>query len=143
MTQTRPHRGTGPPATDAEERPTLLAFLNYLREAVITKAQGPAEQRARTPGVPSGTSVLGPVKHLTVAERYWFVRSFAGEDIPPVDFGMELTDEDGADDLIAAYRAAVARSNALVEACDDLSRPCARAAGAGEWCARCAGCWCT
>lgn len=49
-----------------------------------------------------------------------------------MDFGRELTDEDSADDLIAAYRAAVARSNALAEACDDLRRPCARPAGAAH-----------
>lgn len=82
--------------------------------------------------MPSGTSVLGLVKHLTAAERYWFARSFAGEDIPPADFGRELTDEDGADGLIAAHRDAVARSDALVEARDDLSRPCVRAAGAAD-----------
>ncbi|MGX1975592.1 DinB family protein [Streptomyces kronopolitis] len=132
MTQTSPHRDTAPPTTDAEERPTLLAFLDYLREAVITKAQGLTEQQARTPGVPSGTSVLGLVKHLTAAERYWFVRSFAGEDIGPVDLGLDLGADDSADDLIAAYRAAVARSNALVEACDDLRRPCARPTGAAN-----------
>ncbi|MFI0908314.1 DinB family protein [Streptomyces sioyaensis] len=129
MTETRPHRDTSPPGTDSEERPTLLAFLNYLREAVITKAQGLADQQARTPGVPSGTSLLGLVKHLAAAERHWFVRAFEGADIAPVELGMELTDEDCAEELIAAYREAVARSNAIVEACDDLSRPCARAAG--------------
>ncbi|MFI1157867.1 DinB family protein [Streptomyces sioyaensis] len=129
MTDTRPHRDTGPPGIDDEERPTLLAFLNYLREAVIAKAQGLADQQARTPGVPSGTSLLGLVKHLTAAEHHWFVRSFEGADTAPLDLGMELTDEDAAEDLITAYREAVARSNAIVEACDDLSRPCARAAG--------------
>ncbi|WP_433854836.1 DUF664 domain-containing protein [Streptomyces kronopolitis] len=78
MTQTQPHRDTVPPAIDAEERPALLALLHHLREAVITKAQGLTEQQC-TPGVPSGTSILGLVKHLTTAERYGFVHAFAGE----------------------------------------------------------------
>ncbi|MFE2561701.1 DUF664 domain-containing protein [Streptomyces sp. NPDC059352] len=42
----------------------------------------------RTPGVASGTSVLGLVKHLTVAEVHWFAWAFEGADIEHPDFGM-------------------------------------------------------
>lgn len=114
---------------DSDEKTTLLAFLNYVRDALTAKAQGLTEQQGRTPGVPSGTSVLGLVKHLTAAERYWFVWAYEGADVAPPDLGMELAEEDGAAELLAAYRDAVERSNEIVERCADLSRPAVRAAG--------------
>lgn len=42
---------------------------------------------------------------------------------------MDLAEEDSAERLLAAYRAAIERSNEIIARCDDLSRPCARAAG--------------
>ncbi|HZG02883.1 MAG TPA: DinB family protein [Streptomyces sp.] len=118
-----------PPDAGPDEKSTLLAFLDYLREAVISKALGLPEEQARIPGVPSGTSLLGLVKHLTAAELYWFAWAFEGADIPHPEFGMELTDDESAESLVAAYRDAVARSNEIVGRCDDLTRPCARPAG--------------
>ncbi|MFI0790249.1 DinB family protein [Streptomyces lydicus] len=129
MTQYRPRADTGPPDVDSDEKATLLAFLNYLRDAVTAKARGLAAHRARTPGVPSGTSLLGLVKHLTAAERYWFVWAYEGADVAHPDLGMDLTGEDDARELLAAYRDAVARSNEIVERCADLGLRCARPAG--------------
>ncbi|WP_315986578.1 hypothetical protein [Streptomyces sp. MS191] len=40
MTETRRRRDQGPPGSDSDERSTLLAFLDYVREAVAAKAQG-------------------------------------------------------------------------------------------------------
>ncbi|MFE4368606.1 hypothetical protein ACFRMN_10230 [Streptomyces sp. NPDC056835] len=57
MTETQRRRDVGPPGTDSGEKSTLLAFLNYVREAVAAKARGLEDGRGRTPGVPSGTSV--------------------------------------------------------------------------------------
>lgn len=128
MTATQPHRDVGPPDTDSDEKATLLAFLNYVRDAVTAKARGLGEL-GRTPGVASGTSVLGLVKHLTAAERYWFVWAFEGADVAHPDFGMELAEGDGAEGLLAAYRAAVERSDEIVERCADLGLSTARAAG--------------
>ncbi len=41
----------------------LRGFLDRLRAAVAAKAQDVPEPRVRTPGVPSGTSLLGLVRH--------------------------------------------------------------------------------
>ncbi|MEV6425057.1 DinB family protein [Streptomyces sp. NPDC051662] len=129
MTVTQRRDDVGPPGTDSGEKSTLLAFLNYVREAVATKAQGLEDRHGRTPGVPSGTSVLGLVKHLTAAELYWFAWAFEGADVAHPDFSMDLSEGDSADDLLAAYRDAIERSNEIIERCDDMNRPCARAAG--------------
>ena len=54
---------TRPPRTGAEEKATLMGFLDYLRGAIAAKAEGVPEPQVRTAGVPSGTSLLGLVKH--------------------------------------------------------------------------------
>jgi len=112
------------------ERQVLLDFLDYLRESVILKAQGLPEEQARSPRVPSGTSLMGLVKHLTRVEITWFPYTFAGEDVwVPHD---ALGPDDRVDHLVADYRAAVARSNEIVAACDDLDTPAARTVVAPE-----------
>ncbi|MFF2778901.1 DinB family protein [Streptomyces sp. NPDC058052] len=129
MTETQRRRDVGPPSSDSDEKSTLLAFLNYVREAVAAKAQGLDDGQGRTPGVPSGTSIFGLVKHLTAAELYWFAWAFEGADVDHPDFSMDLSEGDSASSLLAAYRSAIERSNEIIKRCDDLNRPCARAAG--------------
>jgi hypothetical protein len=60
------------PFVNTNERETLVTFLAYLREAVVVKAEGLSEEDARRALVPSGTSLLGLVKHLTMVEVSWF-----------------------------------------------------------------------
>ncbi|MEE1753040.1 DinB family protein [Streptomyces sp. SP18CS02] len=129
MTETQRRRDTSPPGTDSDEKSTLLAFLDYVRESVASKAQGLDDGQGRTSGVPSGTSVFGLVKHLTSAELYWFVWAFAGADIGQPDLSMDISEGDSADSLLAAYRSAIERSSEIIKGCDDLDRSCARAAG--------------
>jgi hypothetical protein len=52
----------------ASERESLLFFLNRLRDAVVRTSAGPSEGELRAPGVPSGTNLLGLVRHLTAME---------------------------------------------------------------------------
>src|SRR5271169_1541307 len=58
------------------ERETLLEFLDYLRESVILKVENLDEDSARRSMVPTGTSLLGLVKHLTGVEVAWFQFAF-------------------------------------------------------------------
>ncbi|MGW2377379.1 DinB family protein [Kitasatospora sp. NPDC001683] len=112
-----------PPTLHADERTTLLAFLDYLREAVIAKVDGLGDEDARRPGVASGTSLLWLVRHLTVVELNWFEWAYGGLGEKPFD-----SEEVAAADLtvaaaVAAYRDAVARANAVAAAAADLDRP--------------------
>jgi uncharacterized damage-inducible protein DinB len=120
---------TRPPALDTGEKELLLSFLNYLRGTVAAKVDGLDERQARTPGVPSGTNLLGLVKHLTAAELNWFVRGYAGADLEIADLGMQVADGETVADVVAGYRAAVARANEVVDAADDLSGMAARGTG--------------
>jgi uncharacterized damage-inducible protein DinB len=113
-----------PPFTLADERRTLVDFLDYLREAVVAKVGGLDEAAARWSPVGSGTSLLGLVRHLTMVEVTWFQRRFAGDEVAVPD--GDLHPGATVDSVVADYRAACARSAAIVAGCDDLDRRCAR-----------------
>ena len=100
----------------AGEKETLVAFLDYLRDAIIRKASDIDESDARRPLVPSGTSLLGLVKHLAWVEQAWFQLGFAGEKVERMD--GELTNEDAREAVIQSYRDAIERSNEITEGAD-------------------------
>ena len=106
------------------EKETLVDFLDYVRAAIVRKASDLADDDARRPMVPSGTSLLGLVAHLTLVEYGWFQYDFAGLDTPAPP--LELRPEDDAATVIAAYQAAIARSNAIIAGCTDLETIAAR-----------------
>jgi hypothetical protein len=118
------------PFIEAGERETLLTFLDYLREAVLIKVSGIGDDALRRSVVPSGTTLLGLVKHLTMVEIAWFPFSFAGADVR-VPSG-ELEPADTTASVIAGYRTAIAESDEIVAAAPDLDRLCVRAAFAPD-----------
>ena len=115
-------RDSGPPATGPDERDVLLGFLDYLRIAVAAKAEGVPAARASTPGVPSGTNLLGLVKHLTQVERYWLL----GHDV--TDWPATFHPVPG-DTVLATYRETVAEANKAIATWDDLAEPGPRRGG--------------
>lgn len=54
------------------EKEVLLGFLDHSRQTVLDICEGLTEEQLRRPMVPSGTSLLGMVKHLAYAEGGWF-----------------------------------------------------------------------
>ena len=105
----------------------LLHYLNKNRDAVVRTSEGLSDVQQRAPGVPSGTNLLGLVRHLTWVEQHWFRFVFLHE---VLDFLHEVLDIDDAMDapvdatreqIVAAYRAACARSDEIVRARPDLS----------------------
>ena len=114
----------------AGERETLLAFLDYLREAMLIKVSGIDDDALRRSLVPSGTSLLGLVKHLTMVEIAWFQWSLAGFDVPVPDQGLEPGDT--TQSVLDGYRAAIEQNNALVADRHDLDERCARNGTAPE-----------
>lgn len=112
------------------ERDLLVDFLDYVREGVVAKVAGLGAEDAVRSGVASGTSLLGLVKHLTWVEAFWCTDIFCGLDDPlPRE---ELEPGDDVDSVIAAYRAASERTNAVVRAEPDLDVRCARKGVAPE-----------
>ncbi|WP_335938915.1 DinB family protein [Streptomyces sp. PTD5-9] len=115
-------KDTGPPRTGADEKATLRGFLDQLRDAVADKVAGAPEPQVRTGGVPSGTSLLGLLRHLAFVERFYFLGEEA-EDWPAT---MRPSSQDTVEDVLADYRAAVERANQVIEACPDLALPAPR-----------------
>ena len=112
-------KDTRPPRTGAEEKATLLGFLDYLRSAVAAKAEGVPDPQVHTAGVPSGTSLLGLIKHLACVERFYFL----GEDVENWEATLRLAPEETADVLLTDYRDSVRRANKVIAACTDLTHP--------------------
>ncbi|MEE1785371.1 DinB family protein [Streptomyces sp. SP17BM10] len=122
-----PRPDVRPPGVNADEPTTLLTFLDYLREAVIAKLAGLPDDDARRPGVASGTSLLWLVRHLAVVEHNWFEWAYRGVGGEPLETDEVPLDGATVADEIAAYRAAIARSNAVAaQVGADLDRPGAR-----------------
>jgi len=114
---TRPHK-----PKIADEHTMLEAFLDRHRATLLWKCAGLTDEQLRTRSVePSPLSLLGLVRHMVDVELGWFVRGFAGEDVPPTYSSDDNPDGD-FDDVdkadvradFAAFDAAVARSKAAV-----------------------------
>lgn len=112
------------------EREVLLFFLNRVRDATVRASTGLTDQQLRDAGVPSGTSLLGLVKHLTAVEEHWFQTVFLGRS-GSVDMSMDLPPDAIGDQLVAAYRRACRRSDEIVRASPSLSKM-AQVANPGE-----------
>lgn len=113
-----------PPRPAKGEKATLVEFLDYLRRAMISNLEGAPEPHVRTAGVPSGTSVLGLVKHVSYVERFYFL----GEDVSDWSATFRPTPEDTIESVLTSYRDAVSRANEIIDACEDLELPAPRSA---------------
>ena len=119
-----------PPRVFAGEKQTLIEFLDYLRDSVAAKLEDLSEDQARRQMVPSGTSLLGLLKHLRAVELGWFAWSFAGEDgLTPADGQLAPTDTVAS--VLATYREAAAHCNQLI-ASAALDQRAARSRREGE-----------
>ena len=119
---------TPPPRTGLAEKDVLVGFLDYLRTSAAAKVDGVPEPLVRTPGVASGTNLLGLIKHLAHVERF----TFLGEDVTDWQTTFRATAEETVDELLAAYRDAVAAANLVIAECDDLEAPARRPARNGQ-----------
>jgi len=101
------------PRVDTSEKDTALAFLDFARHCLVKKLEGLDEEQARRTLVPSGTSLLGLVAHVTDGERYWFGHHVAGDDRwADVDFEGDTSRP--VAEVVAAFEAAVQDSNAIL-----------------------------
>lgn len=104
------------------EKESLHASLNRHREAVLWKVDGLGDDDLRRAMTPSGTSLLGLVKHLAAVEYGWFCETFGrvtealpfSDDDPELDLRV-LPGETTADTLAFYARARAAADSVIDE----------------------------
>jgi uncharacterized damage-inducible protein DinB len=104
-------------------RSDLRRYLQTARDAMLWKLDGLSEYDIRRPMVPTGTNLLGLVKHLASIELGYFGETFGrpfdeptpwDEEMPNSD--MFATADESHDDIVALYRRAWAHSDATIDA---------------------------
>lgn len=95
---------------DAKER--LLRSLRASREGLLSKVEGLSERELRLPRTPTGTSLLGLLKHCAHIEFGYFVTCFNQPSslvLPEIDFDADpngdlyASAEESAEGLIALF----------------------------------------
>ncbi|MFI9392200.1 DinB family protein [Streptomyces bauhiniae] len=103
----------------------LLRYLRSAREALLWKLDGLSEYDARRPLTPTGTNLLGLVKHAAGVELGYLGETFgrpSGEPLPwlaedaEANADMWATAEESRADIVGLYRRAWAHADATVEA---------------------------
>ena len=101
--RTEPPRSGGPVEV-------VMGFHRFLRETLWWKCAGLTEEQLRWSPVPSGTSLLGILKHSVDVERWWIAEVIGGLDVE-----SDWTEEDkdaawrpGPDDTLESVMAAAA-----------------------------------
>jgi len=111
------------------DRAELVDTLDFYRGVVGGKLAGLNREQATAQVLPSGTTLLGIVQHLTLVEDEWFRHCFLGE--PALewdsDTSFRVPDTASLDDVLGAYARACDRSRAIVAAAASLDAPTAAA----------------
>jgi uncharacterized damage-inducible protein DinB len=111
--------------SDAGMKADLQRYLQRGRDALLWKLEGLGEYDARRPMTPTGTNLLGLVKHLAYVELGYFGdtfgRPFPGpqpwldDDADPTA-DLWATAEESREEIVALYRRAWAHADATIEA---------------------------
>jgi hypothetical protein len=111
--------------TETDLKADLLIYLRAAREALVWKLDGLSEYDARRPVVPTGTNLLGLVKHAAGVEAGYFGDCFGRPFPEPLPWmGMDAeanadmwaTEDEAREDIIALYRRVWAHADATIDA---------------------------
>ncbi len=113
----------------ADEKTTLEGMLDHYRATLLEICSGLSDEELRRSSVPSGTSLLGIIKHLSFVERGWFQENVGNEpyELPfdpetDPDGDWRIEDDETAEEVFAMYRAAIEKSRQVMSdrSLDDL-----------------------
>jgi uncharacterized damage-inducible protein DinB len=106
-----------------DERTLLDAFLDFHRETLRWKCAGLTDEQLRSRPIESTTlSLLGLVRHLAEVEQSWFVRRFAGQDVPLLYCSDDDPDGDFDNVETADVAAAWATFDEMIARAKDVSK---------------------
>ena len=109
------------------DKDILVEYLQSARDGIVWKFEGLSEYDARRPLTPSGTNLLGLVKHLAGVELGYFGDTFGrpsgiptpglSEESDPND-DLHLTPEESREEVLELYRRAWAHAAVTFAECD-------------------------
>jgi len=109
---------------DKDAKAILLRYLDQARNAMVWKLDGLSEYDLRRPMTPTGTNLLGLLKHLAYVELGYFGHTFdrpADEEPPDPDDphdDLVARPNESSDDIRALYARARAHSDATIAQLD-------------------------
>jgi hypothetical protein len=110
---------------EPDPKTDLRGDLQEARDALLWKLDGLSEYDVRRPMTPTGTNLLGLIKHLTFVELGYFGETFGRpsgeaspwlEDDPEPNVDMWATAQESREQIVAGYRRACAHADATIEA---------------------------
>ncbi|MFE0022255.1 DinB family protein [Amycolatopsis sp. NPDC059021] len=116
----------------SDPKSDLHRYLQIARDALLWKLDGASEYDVRRPMTPTGTNLLGLVKHVASCEIAYFGDTFGRpfavrpawfdkiDEDPHVD--MWATADESREDIVELYRAVQSHSDATIDALE-LSAP--------------------
>lgn len=124
------------PDLQADERTSLIEFLDYHRATFLTRLDGLNHEQINRRHPPSALTLAGLAKHLAFVEDSWFHEDFLGVPLPEPwasapfdddpDWELNSAVDDSPSALVALYNAACDRSRAIVRHADSLDALSAR-----------------
>ncbi|GGQ16516.1 DinB family protein [Streptosporangium pseudovulgare] len=111
--------------TASDPKSDLHRYLKVSREALLWKLDGLPEYDIRRPMTPTGTNLLGLVKHVAGTEAGYFGDVFGRpfpeplpwmEEDAEANADMWATAEESREEIVALYRRVWAHSDATIEA---------------------------
>jgi hypothetical protein len=109
--------------TDAKV--VLHNHLRQVRGAIVWKLEGLSEYDVRRPLTPTGTNLLGLVKHLSIVEAWYFGKAFSRpypEDLPWWDDDADanadcwVTEHETRHEIVERYERVTAHADATIVA---------------------------
>ncbi|GAA4541509.1 DinB family protein [Pseudonocardia xishanensis] len=104
----------------ADERAQLEAFVEEYRDKIERMLEDLTEEQVRRRLVPSATTLLGLLKHVTWMQRVWFEECIGGTPrhelglVSSPDESFRIDEADTVAGLTAAHRQACATARAIV-----------------------------
>jgi uncharacterized damage-inducible protein DinB len=109
---------------DANQKAVFQRYLQAARDAMLWKLDGLSEYDVRRPLVPTGTNLLGLIKHLAGVEAGYFGATFGRpfaeplpwtEDDAEPNADMWATSDESRESVLELYRRVAAHSDATIE----------------------------
>ena len=110
--------------SEVDPKADLHRYLRVAREALLWKLEGVSEYDIRRPMVPTGTNLLGLVKHVASVEAGYLGDTFGrpsdeslpwlADDAEPND-DMWATEDESREQIVGLYRRVWAHSDATID----------------------------